>query len=618
MDSPVRLWVRRCAKFTVVIAFCLGCSTPERSVILQHGRQISLDRDADDLATRFRAHIAMLAHDELEGRATGSNGIDLAAGYIAGQFAAAGLSPGGPHGTYLQNFDLSTGVELLEESSLTPGDGGTPPELRVDFLPFGFSTTGSFESDVIFVGYGINNPDRNHNDYANVDVKGKTVLMIRREPTAWSEEGEFSDHARFDHKIELARDEGAVAVLIVNQDPGEDDTDRFMRFRSRGETYGLPAIHIKRTLADRLLASGGLPTIRKLQSKLDANGEQVSAPLHDVHLRGTVSYKEKKLLARNVIGLLPGTGGRADEYIVIGGHYDHLGIRRGEIHNGADDNASGTSGVIELAWSLASLGRRERSVLFVAFSGEEIGLRGSKHFVAEPTVGIESIKAMINLDMIGRLTPNQRANMLSIQGLGTGDVFAAIVEQRAQEANLEYIPDRSALGPSDHAPFYRAGIPSLFFFTGVHEDYHAPGDDVEKVNSYGAARIIRLVHNIAADLINADDSPKYAEVTERANIFRGAGPTRAGGVIMGIMPDMDDQTDAAGWRIARVFPGGGAETAGMKPGDRLLKLDGQSILSLRDYRKATADKKPGDTVEVLLRRGSNELTLTVELAARGG
>ena len=618
MDSSVRLWVHRCTKFTVMIAFCLGCSTGERSVALQYGRQTSLDLNADDLATRFRAHVAMLAHDDLEGRGTGSNGIDLAAGYIAGQFAAAGLSPGGPDGTYLQNFDLSSGVELLEESSLTPNDGGTPPELRVDFLPFGFSTTGTFEGDVIFVGYGINNPDRNYNDYADVDAKGKTVLMLRREPTAWNEDGEFSDHARFDHKIELARDQGAVAVLIVNQDPGEDDTDRLMRFRSRGETYGLPAVHIKRTLADRLLASGGLATIRELQSKLDENEEQVSGPLHDVHLRGTVAYKEKKLLARNVVGLLRGTGARADEYIVIGGHYDHLGIRRGEIHNGADDNASGTSGVIELAWSLASLGHRERSVLFVAFSGEEIGLRGSKHFVAEPTVDIESIKAMINLDMIGRLTPDKRANMLAIQGLGTGDVFAAIVEQRAQEANLEYIPDRSALGPSDHASFYRAGIPSLFFFTGVHEDYHAPGDDVEKVNSHGAARIIRLIHDIATDLINADDSPKYAEVTERANIFRGAGPMRAGGVVMGIMPDMDDQTDAVGWRIARVFPGGGAEKAGMKPGDRLLKLDGQSILSLRDYRKATADKKPGDTVEVLLRRGSDELTLTVELAARGG
>ena len=220
MDSSVRLWVHRCTKFTVMIAFCLGCSTGERSVALRYGRHTSLELNADDLATRFRAHVAMLAHDDLEGRGTGSNGIDLAAGYIAGQFAAAGLSPGGPDGTYLQNFDLSSGAELLEESSLTPNDGGTPPELRVDFLPFGFSTTGTFEGDVIFVGYGINNPDRNYNDYADVDAKGKTVLMFRREPTAWNKDGEFSDHARFDHKIELARDQGAVAVLIVNQGPG--------------------------------------------------------------------------------------------------------------------------------------------------------------------------------------------------------------------------------------------------------------------------------------------------------------------------------------------------------------------------------------------------------------
>lgn len=568
-------------------------------------------------ADRYHAHVAFLAHDELEGRGTGSNGIDLAAGYIAGQFAAAGLKPGGPNGTFFQEFDVAKSATLLDDTNLAIDGSEMALALHDDFRPMGFSANGEFSGDVVFVGYGIVNPDKSHDDYAGVETAGRVVLMLRREPTSWNEGGKFTDHARFDTKIKLAKEHGALAVLIANQDPGEDGIDGLMRFRSRGEDYGLPALHIKRRVADQLLAVGGLPSLTELQKQLDPGGKNVSSALAGVRVSGTVAYESKDMLARNVIGVLEGNGPHADEYVVIGAHYDHLGKRRGQIYNGADDNASGTAGVIEVAYALAGTPRRDRSVIFMTFSGEEMGLLGSQHYASDPTVDIESIVAMLNMDMIGRLTPDDEANMLSIQGLGTGDSFKEIVEKRAEQAGLEFMPDDSALGPSDHTSFYSAGVPSLFFFTGVHPDYHQPSDDSEKINAEGAARIVDLVYNIARDIINGEASPTYTEVTTRAIVFRGTNPV-APGVVMGIMPDMEDDSDEPGWRVAAVMPSRGAAKAGMKVGDRILKVNAVVINGFMDYREATRDKKPGDVIDVVVKRGREEITLNVKLSARGG
>ncbi|MFQ5495247.1 MAG: M28 family peptidase, partial [Phycisphaerae bacterium] len=424
----------------------------------------------------------------------------------------------------------------------------------------------------------------------------------------------------------------------VNQDPGEDGIDALMRFRSPGGDYGIPAIHIKRGPAERILAAGGLtaaattdaesteesadnrtptPILTGLQRRIDEDAARVSGPLAGVTLRGHVAYEADEVTGRNVIGVLPGSGPHADEYVVIGAHYDHLGKRRGRVYNGADDNASGSAGVIELAWMLSATPERDRSVLLMTFAGEEIGLLGSRHYASEPTVEIDSITAMLNMDMIGRLS-DAKANMLAIQGLGTGDAFKQIVARRTEEAGLKYLPDESSHGPSDHASFDRVGVPSLFFFTGVHEDYHQPGDDVEKINVEGAVRIVDLVRDIALDLINLDTAPQFAEVTSRPDIFRGAGPSRAGGVVMGIMPDMDDESDAPGWRVARVFPASGADKAGMKNGDRILRIEGRAINGFSDYSEVTRGKKPGDRLAVIVLRGGKELTLSVELSARGG
>jgi len=562
----------------------------------------------------FLSHVAFLAHDDLEGRDTGTDGIDIAAGYIAGQFAATGIEPGGVDRTYFQRFIAPGRAELLPETALTISGADVAPALKTDFSPFGFSKRGPFEGDVVFAGYGVTAADQNHDDYKDLDVKDRVVLMLRRQP-AWMGDTRSSPHANFESKVKLAASHGATAVAVVNQKPQEGEEDELMPFRSSGADYGLPALHVTREFANKLLAAGGLRNLDELQHELDENKAVVSAPVQGVRAVGTVAYTVEELKARNVIGLLPGMGPHKDEYVVLGGHYDHLGIRREQIHNGADDNASGTTGVILACQALAQAPYRDRSVLCMGFSGEERGLLGSEHYCANPTVPIESIKAMINMDMIGRLNHDSQDNMLGIQGLGTGLAFQQVVDRRTSEAGIKYLPDPSAKGPSDHASFYGVGVPSLFFFTGVHADYHQPGDDTEKVNAAGGAQITKLVYAIAEDLVNAAEAPVYAQVDQPARIMRGA-MAQGGGVSLGIMPDMEDSSGAKGWRVARVFAGGGASKAGIKAGDRILLIDGREVNTLNDYRDVTKDKKPGDTIAITLTRGPEQMVLDVELQSR--
>jgi len=606
------------------VLYSSGCSSTERSTTTIGSTSPAVNRRVERTPgsrlsvspETYLSHIALLAHDDLGGRGTGQDGIDLAGGYIAGQFASIGLKPGGPKGTYFQAFEVDRPAEILSDTKMILSGCDATPVLREDFMPFNFSSTGSFSGEVVFVGYGIVNPEKSHDDYAGVDVQNRVVLMLRRAPTSWAD-ADLGDHPQFETKVKLAKAKGAAAVVVVNQVPEADGMDTLMRMRRRGDDCGLPAMHIKRDLCDKMLKAAGAPSITDLQKALDTLGANVSAPLVNIRAEGAVAFSEGKMPARNVIATLPGNGPNADEYVVIGAHYDHLGLRRGSIYNGADDNASGTAGVIEIARMMAQTPRRNRSLIFMTFSGEEIGLLGSRHFVEEPTVPIDQIAAMLNMDMIGRLTPDKEEYKLAIQGLGTGESFQRIVERRAKEAGLEFVPDPSAKGPSDHASFEEKGIPSLFFFTGVHEDYHQPGDDTEKINVPGAIQIVELVHRIALDLVNEETAPQFVVIDQPARIFRGAaGPSR--GPVMGIMPDFEDNSDAPGWRVAMVSPEGGAAKAGMKSGDRILKINGVSINDFSDYRKATADKKAGDTVPVILLREGQEVTLEVELSARGG
>ncbi|MCC7290961.1 MAG: M28 family peptidase [Phycisphaerales bacterium] len=568
----------------------------------------------DFSAERYHAHINLLASDLLKGRDTGSDGIDIAAGYIAGQFAAIGLQPGGTDGTYFQEFTLNLGGKMKDTTTLTFSGAELPALSRgTNWTAYGWSSQGAFEGDVVFVGYGIVNPEKNYDDYAGVDVKGKIAFMLRREPAGWRAEGGpgFSRHSWFGSKANLAKEKGAVGMIVVNQ--ATEDQDTLGGSARSGENYEISAVQVKREVADALLKAAGMEPLADVQKKLDA-GTNGSKPLGAIHAAGAVEFEG--LPARNVIGVLPGTGPNADEYVVIGAHYDHVGEQGGQIHNGADDNASGTSGVIEVARAMALTPGRNRSLLFMTFTGEEKGLLGSAQYCRTPTVPIEKIACMMNMDMIGRFSSEetQADNHLWVEGLGTGDSFKAIVDRQTKACGFEaYNPDESARGPSDHASFYEAGVPSLFFFTGLHPDYHQPGDDAPKINAVGGANIARLVYNIALELANPPARPVFARVDTPARISLGQG--QGGGrprVFLGIVPGEDD--GKKGWLISGVSAGGPAEKGGMKAGDRIVAVNGQDVNNLGEYRKSVEGKKGGDEVEVKVLRGTEALTLKLTLS----
>ncbi|MFN0196070.1 MAG: M28 family peptidase [Planctomycetaceae bacterium] len=456
--------------------------------------------------------------------------------------------------------------------------------------------------------------EKKYDDYEGLDVAGRVVIVLRGVPPQLKSDPAPRERALFDKKIERAVELDAAAILFVNTTPESDVTEKLLPFGRRSRVADVPLVHVSRSMTDEVLTAAGLPALKTLQESID-KGEKASQVVPGVSISGSVAVEKVVWPSRNVIGLVRGNGPQADEYVVIGAHYDHLGIQDGKIHNGADDNASGTAAVVEICEAIAGLPNRNRSLLCMAFTGEEIGLLGSEHYAAHSTVPIQSIIAMINLDMIGRWTPGIEENELAIQGLGTGDSFQLVVDRHVQPEGIKYIPDPSASGPSDHASFYEAKVPSLFFFTGVHEDYHRPGDDVEKINAKGAAQIATLVGNVTLDLLTGEQRPKYIEVDKQARIFRGPPPSP---VVMGILPDPEQDSSKPGWLIGEVVPTGGAAKGGMKSGDRILSLDGSPIKKMSDYYKATANKKAGDVVSVVVRRGTEDVTLQIELAARGG
>lgn len=564
---------------------------------------------------RFRDHIAVLAHDAFQGRNTGERGCDLAAGYLAGQFASLGIDPGGSDGSYFQPFTAQGRLEVLSATYLTVEPLNLAAKVGADFQPLGGASNDAFDGEVVFIGYGIVNESFHHDDYAGIDVTGKAVLMFRGEPDHLNVDGEASEQARWEMKSQFAAAHGAVAMLLVNTNPGEDSPDRLSRLRRGREAASIPKLHLTRDLANRMLAAGGLTHLDELEQALTTPGVNRSAALTGVSVRGEVAVGPKQLPTQNVIGVLPGNGPFADEFVVLGAHYDHLGVTRGRVYNGADDNASGVSGLIELAAALSRKTQRSRSIIFIAFSGEEIDLLGSKYFVEHPTVPLSQIKAMLNMDMIGRLARAGASNPLQVYGLGTGDNFTDIVDRRAAALRMTITKESSALVPTDAAPFYRAGVPALWFFTGLHPDYHAPGDDAEKIDADGGAGIVQFIRDVTLDIVNDSAAPAFATVDEPVNVHARA--SRAmNRVTLGFMPDFDDESTESGYAVGEVRKTGPAGKAGLRRGDRITTIDGHAIEDHTDYLAALAHKKPGDAVQVSVRRGEKTLSFSVELAAR--
>ncbi|MFQ5413234.1 MAG: M20/M25/M40 family metallo-hydrolase [Phycisphaerae bacterium] len=573
----------------------------------------------------FQAHIDYLAADDLEGRGLGSRGIDLAADYIGKQFGALGLKPLGDNGTFFQTFDMTLQRERTGQSRLAFGASSSLP--GPEFVPLAFSSDAAFDGDVVFCGYGIVAPDRQWDDFADIDVDGKVALILRGEPPSWADDNGFpSRNAMLRNKVYNAKDRGAVAVLLVNQAPDDGEADKLITFdANRADAYGLPAMHVARATVEPLLAAGGLASLDGLQAVLDA-GHTSSGPVAGVTAAGQAVFKTRSAAVRNVVGMIPGQGPHADEYVVIGAHYDHLGIRtpmmrrfkqgklvadagEPQIHNGADDNASGTSGLMEIARRFSEGPPPERGIVFIAFTAEETGLHGSKHFVDNPPVPLDDIVAMLNMDMIGRLEPGK--NTVQVFGISTAPQLERITKRAARRVGLKIAPSPDAGGRSDHAAFVRNEIPAMHFFTGNHSDYHKPSDDSDKINAPDGARVATLVYHVARGIARADGGLAFRAPKRDKQAQPEGTPTYR--VVMGLTPGYGDD-GKPGMPVDAVNPDGPADLAGMKGGDRVVAIGGKPVANIYDYMAATRRNNPGDTVEVVVLRDGKEHRLNVTLS----
>jgi peptidase M28-like protein/PDZ domain-containing protein len=633
---------------------------------------------------RLRQVVDYLASDALEGRRTGTQGANDAAHYIAGEFNRYGLRPGlqiarpartrgETQSRYLQPFPFVADVTLGNNNLfyVNPGRADDIAQFRVreDWMPLGFSSNASIKSsEMVFAGYGISSAELKYDDYAVSNVKDRVAIVFAGTPDGDNPHGQFVTAGQIRFRAAAARAAGARALLIIaNEERLKDDRLSRLTYDNAGEA-GLPVLVISRQLARKLLY---LPhpemTLAQLE-KIAADGRLVNAkpetkpngeftfsaglfrePTSGLRLDLTTNVTRRESPSFNVVGILPGSDpSLKNEAIVIGAHYDHLGrggegslaAREGQIHHGADDNASGVAGLIELARMLSSQRPKpRRTVVFIAFSGEEEGLIGSSYYVNHPILPLANTVAMINMDMIGRMKDEK----LIVGGVGTASELRTIinthnlknlttaanrVEPVSQNgikpprlplgSNLTIDPalrhfdltlNDDGYGPSDHSSFYSKQVPVLFFWTGTHEDYHKPSDTADKINYEGEARIVWFAANIVRDIDRNDKRPTYAvaksESQGRSTGFR---------VYLGTIPNYADSND--GLKLDGVRDDSPASKAGLKAGDKIVKMAGREVKNVYDYTYALGEMKAGQEYEVEIVRGSERLTLRITPAAR--
>jgi hypothetical protein len=610
---------------------------------------------------RLRQHVSYLASDALEGRRTGTPGANDAAHYIAGEFARLGLHPatltarapktrGEALSRFLQRFPYVAGVELgkdnLMNSSLS--DSAT---LRIgeDWMPLGLSANGRVEAPPVFVGYGITAAELNYDDYAGTDVAGKIAIALSGTADGDNPHGQFARYEDVRWKAIAARTAGAKALVVVAREENfKDDRVSRLRYDNSIGDAGLPVVAISRQTVPRLLLGATLSDLEQAARAKNPASSRKTGPQVSVTIATDVVRRE--VAATNVIGLLEGSDNvLKSEAIILGAHYDHLGRggdgslapREGDIHHGADDNASGVAAVLELARIFSGQrSKPRRTIVFIAFSGEEEGLLGSNYYVNHPVVPLASTVAMINMDMIGRL----RNKNLIIGGVGTAQEWRGMIETANVKQTLTVNADgtdtsptlnkyplvvasngrtivsrdatkqfqltltEDGYGPSDHSSFYAKQVPVLFLWTGTHDDYHKPSDTADKINYADEARIVSLVAHITSAL-DAGARPTYtvakSESTGRSMGFR---------VYLGTIPNYADSND--GLLLDGVRDDSPASKAGLKAGDRIVKLAGRDVHNVYDYTYALGEMKAGEEYEVELLRGGERLKLKLTPAAR--
>ncbi len=561
----------------------------------------------------IQGHIQYLSSDSLKGRLTGSPGDSLSAVYIRGKLLSYGLIP--LSGDGLQRYKVTKRV-LAGKSNFLLVDG-VNYTLDKDFMPFAFSSNTGMKSEVVFAGYGFNiiGDSLKWNDYDGVDVKGKWVMILRGDPEPENNKSPFISFSADRDKALLAKDMGAAGVLMVSG-PAFDPQDAFEALNLEGYSVDIPVLRIKEEVADIIL-SKSKNAIASLEKKLNDTRKPFSFSTK-VIINGKAEIVRELANTRNVVMLLPGEDPKLkDEYIILGAHFDHLGMGgpgSGSraldtigIHHGADDNASGVAMMLELAEKFAETkGSHKRSILCLSFSGEEEGLLGSKHFVDDPGIDLSRVNAMINLDMVGRLN---ETNNLQISGVGTATGLKDLVYGNSDTSIIKLTLSEEGYGPSDHSSFYGKNIPVLFYFTGAHMDYHTPTDTWEKINFKGMVEISDLVFKVAEELASETTRLQFKEAGPKTEANRYP---RRKGVTLGIMPDFAGVIKN-GLRADFVTPGKPADLGGMQKGDIITFINGKQVNNIQDYMFRMGQLKHGQTISVEVLRNDKKVVLVIQL-----
>ena len=688
----MHILILSCAFFC--FATSLGIAAGEE-LSSDSGREPAIGFYADE--TAIQADLQYLAEDERAGRDIGSPGLEQAAQHIARSFAASGLKVDAFGGTPFQPFNINIGAKLGDVAHnrlvLTPispeaksaaptGEplAAVPCQLDEQFRPMAIGNSAQRTAELMFVGYGITAPEIGYDDYAGIDVRGKAVVLIRKEPPQFARrlnlrDGKNSPHAYFQSKLKNAVDHGAVGVMIVNdldsirtalgklENRIADETKRLNKLntqleelpieavnsretlRQRRETSGnmieelrrqiavvevglldineagdkpliaeIPVVSLSRTVASQVLRSACASTINEVQTQIDNLTRPMSLALRyrvDLETQLTPS----SVSSNNVIGYLDGAGPLANETVIIGAHYDHVGMGGAgslapgtvAIHNGADDNASGTSALLSAARVMAKRMQNlpnHRRIVFIAFTGEERGLLGSEHYVRHPRWPLDSTIGMLNLDMVGRL----RDNDLTVYGTGSATELDDILERANGRTQFKLFKVASGYGPSDHQSFYRQKVPVLFFFTGLHNDYHRPSDDSDKINFTGLARITDITCEVATLLATRPDRLAYAETVREVEIRWQAT------AYLGVQ--LREIGEKQGVLVTGVTPGNAAEAAGIMVGDQILKIDEREVLTPGEVLETIRSRDAGDPIKVQFLRANEPMSAVAILKNR--
>jgi len=631
----------------------------------------------DPSVAKLRQHISYLASDALEGRRTGSAGANNAAHYIAGEFSRLGLRPAvQPSNTrklseamsrYLQTFPYVAGVQLGKGNALSfnQASGAAPVSLGVghSWMPLGFSANGRVDrTATVFVGFGITSAELNYNDYQAADVAGKVAIALSGTPDGDNPHGRFARYEEVRWKAIAARNAGARALIVVAREESfHDDRLSTLRYDNSAGDAGIIVLALSRQAARKLLDFATDKPLSDLEEQMAKHGDTklVTHPVKSLDVSIAADVTRREVPAYNVVGVLDGSDPvLKNETIVIGAHYDHLGRggegslapRSGEIHHGADDNASGVAGVLELARLFTGQRPRpKRTIVFITFSGEEEGLLGSSYYVNSPLVSLANTVAMINMDMIGRMKDRK----LIIGGVGTAKEWRDIIgsgnflqgvnvtatrgTSNAQQGDgtrggsagfpmvvsangrsivttdsaksFDLTLQEDGYGPSDHSSFYSKQIPVLFFWTGNHEDYHKPSDTADKINYDDEARVLSLVARIVRDVDSGAKRPSYTVAKSES-----AGRSTGFRVYLGTIPNYADTND--GLLLDGVRDDSPAAIAGVKAGDRIMKIAGRVVHNVYDYTYALGEMKAGQEYVIEVLRGTERLTLKITPAAR--